>query len=140
MSFSSLSSSMSSSSFLLSSKGIRDVAMREIRNQIIIIHKDSTKRFNQLYRMLRSNPHLGHQFYLRSWFHYSMLYFPLVLLWSYVNSIRSEFSYYIWSYPPITISNILQIIILLLDLFLVVFFLVPYISGCVYLAFYSSFV
>ena len=66
---------------ILSSACIRDVAMRDIRNQIIVIHKESTKRFDQLYRMLRSNPHLGHHFRLRSWLNYyiSTLFAPFGL-------------------------------------------------------------
>jgi 5'-3' exonuclease len=48
----------------------KSVKEQEIRNQIFIIHKDSMKRFDQLYHMLRSNPHLGYQFHLRSWSNY----------------------------------------------------------------------
>ena len=96
---------ISSDPVATSDTGIRDVAMRDIRNQIIIIHKDLTKRFDQLYHMLHSNPHLGHQFHLRSWHHYCQ---------SFVfefNKLSLECRYYIRSYPPKIISCILQIIL-----------------------------
>ena len=84
--------------------------MREIRDQIIIIHKESMKRFNQLYRKLYSNPYLGHQFHLTSWWYYyiGILFYPLNIL---INFIVPECSYYINSYPPEVISCILQIIL-----------------------------
>jgi len=91
-------------------RGIRDVAMREIRNQIIVIHKDSTKKTNQLYRMLHRNPHLGLQFSLRSWwlnYIVTPLCFPLQIL----HFLLEGYNYYIKSYPPIVLSNILQFIL-----------------------------
>ena len=92
--------------------------MREIRHQIIIIHKDTMKKFDQLYRKLYSNPHLGHQFYLRSWFLYYMMYFPFVSFGrSFLLKNLSRCKFYIRSYPPIVISYILQII--LFPLFLI---------------------
>ena len=100
-------------SLSLSSTGIRNEAMREIRNQIIIIHKDLTKRFNQLYRMLRSNPHLGHQFHLRSWFFCCLLnnsIVPFELLYVFVK----ECSYYISSYLSENIKSILYILLIIL--------------------------
>ena len=92
-----------------SSLRIRDVAMREIRNQIIVIHKDSTKRTNQLYRMLHRNPHLGLQFRLRSWWLtiVNRLGFPFLIL----HFLLEGYNYYIKSYPPIVLSNILQFIL-----------------------------
>ena len=79
--------------------------MRKIRNEIIIIHKDSTKRFNQLYRMLRRNPHLGLQFHFGLWSVYilSLLLFPFEIFF--------ECYYCIWSYPPIVISYVLHMIL-----------------------------
>ena len=38
------------------------------------------KRFDQLYRILRRNPHLGCQFYLRLWLYYFLTYLPLIVL------------------------------------------------------------
>jgi hypothetical protein len=86
--------------------GIRDVVMRKVRDQIIIIHKDSTKRFDQLYHMLYSNPHLGHQFHLRSWFSYCWL-----SVFSPYFKSKLECRYYIRSYPPIIITCVLEIIL-----------------------------
>ena len=81
--------------------------MREIRDQIIIIHKESTKKFNQLYRMLHSNPHLGHQFHLRSWSHYYLTHVPIALWFEIIASSEC------WSSLPV-ISCIFPIILLLL--------------------------
>ena len=94
--------------------GIRDVAMREIRNKIIIIQKDSMKRFNQLYHILRSNPHLGYQFHLRSWIDYILCSLITKLCKLFKSLYFREYMYYIRSYPPIIISCILDIIISLL--------------------------
>jgi len=92
-----------------SSLGIRDIAIREIRNQIIVIHKDSTKRTNQLNRVLHSNPHLGLQFRLRSWWLtiVNRLGFPFLIL----HFLLEGCKYYIKSYPSIVLSNILQFIL-----------------------------
>jgi len=103
--------------------GIRDVAMRDIRNQIIIIHKDLTKRFNQLYRILHNNPYLGHQFHLRSWFHYYLI----SVSKSFYN-LTLECLYCIRSYLPMIISCILQII-------LCPFLMIPFLF---FLLFYTS--
>ena len=115
MSFSSLLSSITSSiirhldsSSSSSSPGIRDVAMREIRDQIIVIHKDSMKRFDLFYHMLRSNPYLGHQSYLRSWWNYYMTHKRIEIFAVFIVFVCR---YYIWSYPPIVISYILWTIL-----------------------------
>ncbi len=94
--------------------GIRDVAMREIRNQIIIIHKDSMKRFDQLYHMLCSNPHLGYQFHLSSWSNYIFCSLITKLCKLFASLYFREYMYYIRSYPPIIISCTLEIIICIL--------------------------
>ena len=67
------------------------------------------KKFNQLYRMLHSNPH---QFGLISWSDY----FLLSLDWHHSIEVFRVFivfecHYYIWSYPPVVISYILHIIL-----------------------------
>ena len=108
--------SSSPSSQTSSSTGIRDVAMREIRNQIIIIHKDSIKRFNQLYRMLRSNPHLGYRFRLESCLFYCFV-CPLFLL------LFEECVYYILSYLPES-ENLLMIPYLLMLISVLVSFMI----------------
>ena len=121
--------------------------MREIRNQIIIIHNESMKRFDQLYRMLCSNPHLGHQFHLELWLRYYIeipLVFPLKKLFF----LLSECNYNIKSYPQ---YDILQFILYPLYLityisavwvfmiFAVIYMIIQliffpwyYISGCIY--------
>ena len=121
--------------------------MREIRSQIIIIHNESIKRFDQLYRMLCSNPHLGHQFHLELWLRYYIkipLVFPILKLFF----LLSECNYYIKSYPQ---YDILQFILYPLYLityisavwvfmiFAVIYMIIQliffpwyYISGCIY--------
>ena len=72
------------------------------------------KRFDQLYHMLRSNPHLEYQFHLRSWSNY--IFCSLITkLCKLSDSLYSrEYMYYIRSYPPIIISCTLEIIMCLL--------------------------
>ena len=118
-------SSSSSSSSSLSSPGIRDISMREIRDLIIIIHTDSTNRFDQLYRMLRSNPYLGHQFHIRSWFPNCLL-----SIFSLYFKSKLECIYYIKSYPPTNITYILEIILSPVGAILIfaVMFILPFLT------------
>ena len=105
MSFSSSLSLFITSS---SSTGIHDVAMREIRHHIIIIHKDTMKKFDQLYRILRSSPYLGHQFHLRSWWNYYLAHIPIALWFEIVSS---DCCFYISSVYPFIFVPLLFITI-----------------------------
>jgi len=72
------------------------------------------KRFDQLYHMLCSNPHLGHQFHLRSWIDYILCSLKKKLCKLFVSLLFREYMYYIRSFPPSIISCTLEIIICLL--------------------------